>query len=78
MRDEQLLEAGGETLRRLRTEQDLSQEALGLRTGVHRNYIGGIERAERRPTVDVVDRLTTGLGVSLTDFYAQVEQALGR
>ncbi len=42
----------GRAIRRLRFENDdISQEQLGQDSDVHRNYIGGIERAERMPTL---------------------------
>lgn len=43
----------------------MSQEDLYLETGVHRNYIGGIERAERNPTVSTIAKLADALGVSI-------------
>ena len=45
-----------------------------LETGVHRNYIGGIERGERSPTVAVIVRLADALGASLTDPFAEAER----
>jgi transcriptional regulator with XRE-family HTH domain len=72
-----LLVALGQTIRDLRFEQRVSQEELSLRTGVHRNYIGGIERAERQPTVLTVARLAEGLGVRASDLVARAEQRAG-
>lgn len=62
----------GRALRAARTGQGLSQEALSLETGVHRNYIGGIERGERSPSVVTVAKLADALGVSLGELFAQV------
>jgi ribosome-binding protein aMBF1 (putative translation factor) len=57
-----LLVGLGEAIRELRAERDdISQEGLYLETGVHRNYIGGIERAERKPTVEKIAKLAAGL-----------------
>lgn len=63
----------GAALRHFRTEQRLSQEELGLRTGVHRNYIGGMERGEREPTVLKVAILARGLDVTLAEIFARVD-----
>jgi transcriptional regulator with XRE-family HTH domain len=53
----------GETIRRLRVALDLSQEDLADRSGLHRNYIGGIERGERNVGVKAFFDLARGLGV---------------
>lgn len=68
-----LLAGLGEAIRDLRDEQDISQERLGLDSGVHRNYIGGIERAERRPTLATVATLAVTLGVRPSDLLARAE-----
>lgn len=54
----------GATVRRLRVELGISQEALADRTQIHRTYIGGIERGERNPTLTMIHRLAEALGVS--------------
>lgn len=60
--DQDLL-AFGRTVRRLRVEQNLSQEELAERSGLHRNYIGGIERGERNAGLKALFALARGLGV---------------
>lgn len=69
-----LLAGLGEAIRDLRDEQHISQERLGLDSGVHRNYIGGIERAERRPTLATVATLAVTLGVRPSELIARAEQ----
>lgn len=69
-----LLAGLGEAIRELRDELGVSQERLGLDSGVHRNYIGGIERAERRPTLATVATLATTLGVRPSDLIARAEE----
>ena len=62
---EPILVTLGRSLRAVRVERGMSQEELHMETGVHRNYIGGIERAERNPTVTTVAKLANALGVSV-------------
>jgi transcriptional regulator with XRE-family HTH domain len=70
---DRLLVGLGKAIRELRTERGWSQEELSLRTGVHRNYIGGIERAERKPTVETVAVLAEALGVRTSELIARAE-----
>jgi transcriptional regulator with XRE-family HTH domain len=76
-RADPLLVALGHAIRDLRTSAGLSQEELSLKSGVHRNYIGGVERGERRPTVTTVARLAEALGVRASDVLAAAEQQRG-
>jgi transcriptional regulator with XRE-family HTH domain len=68
-----LLVGLGEAIRELRDEKGLSQERLSLDSGVHRNYIGGIERAERRPTLAAVATLAIALGIRPSVLLSQAE-----
>ncbi len=47
-----------------------------MRTGVHRNYIGGIERAEREPSAFVVHRLAVGLDLAVSEIVIDAEAIL--
>ena len=67
------LVALGDTIRELRTEQGLSQEEVSLRCGVHRNYIGGVERAERQPSALTVVKLADALGVKPSELLRRTE-----
>jgi transcriptional regulator with XRE-family HTH domain len=53
----------GRQLRVLRKDRKLSQEKLAELCGVHRNYIGRVERAETNMKFDRVIKLSAGLKV---------------
>ncbi len=58
-----LQRAVGRNLRALRLERGLSQEEFAHVLGVHRTFMGGVERGERNLTLRTVERLADSLGV---------------
>jgi len=52
----------GRNLRALRLAKGLSQEAFADLLGIHRTYIGGLERGERNVTLRTVERIADRLG----------------
>lgn len=63
----------GLNLRRLRIERDISQERLAFDSGVDRSYLGGMERGEENPTVDILDRVAITLAVPVGELFIAVE-----
>lgn len=63
----------GRTVREVRARFDLSQERLGFTSGLHRNYIGAIERGEINPTFRILLKLSDGLTVPLSELFALYE-----
>lgn len=74
---DRVLQSLGKALREAREKRGLSQEALSLETGVHRNYIGGVERGERSPSVAAVAKLADALDISLADLFREADRAAG-
>lgn len=54
----------GETVRRLREYEGISQEELADRCGLHRTYVGSVERGERNVSLANIVRLAKALKVS--------------
>jgi transcriptional regulator with XRE-family HTH domain len=58
-------------LRVLRKQKGLTQEELAFQAQINRNYVGQIEREEKSPTVDVIEKLSNSLGVSPSDLFSR-------
>ena len=66
---ERWLRQFGENVRRCRLKNGLSQEALGSRSGSHRNYIGAVERGERNPTATKIIAIAKALECPVADLF---------
>jgi transcriptional regulator with XRE-family HTH domain len=62
----------GNLLRSIREEVGLSQENLALKAGLHRNYIGILERGEQNPSLLVMLKISKALGVTLAELLAKL------
>ena len=54
-----------ENIRNYRRARNLSQEELAARCGLHRTYVGSIEREERNVTLSTLEVFAKTLGVSV-------------
>lgn len=61
----------GKTLRTLRKERGLSQQALADRAALSRNFLAQIERGESRPTVATLTRIAVALGASVAELLGE-------
>jgi transcriptional regulator with XRE-family HTH domain len=61
----------GATLRQLRVERGLSQQALADRADLSRNFVAQIERGESTPTVATLTRLTVALGTTVAEMLGE-------
>ena len=69
-----LLHAFGGAVRRLRRERGWSQEEFADRVGVHRTYMGAIERGEQNLSLVNVGRVAAALQMSLSALMAEAER----
>ena len=60
----------GVRVRALRMAKGLSQEELAFRAGVHRTYLGGIERGGRNPSLKNITTIAKALEISLSELFS--------
>lgn len=61
-------------LKRRREAAGKSQEALAAEAGLHRNYVGLLERGKQVPSILVVEKLAAALGTSMSSLFREVEK----
>lgn len=61
--EQQLLVRFGATVRATRVQAGMSQEELGERAGLHRTYVGAVERGERNVSIINIYALAKALGL---------------
>jgi len=59
----------GQAVRRQRVKQGYSQEAFASKAGIHRTYLGGLERGERNPTLLTIAKIARELGLSVEELF---------
>jgi len=57
-------------IRALRLQKGWSQEYLADESGLHRTYIGTVERSEQSMTVDTIDKLAKALEVKVSELFS--------
>jgi transcriptional regulator with XRE-family HTH domain len=67
----------GAAVRELRARRGMSQEELGFVSGLHRNYVGAIERGEINATFRILLKLERGLGLPLAELVRLYERNVG-
>lgn len=63
----QVLKNFGDKVRQERTKKNLSQEGLADLAGVHRTYIGMIERAEKNITLENIEKIAKALNIDISE-----------
>jgi len=71
-----VIEAFGITLKKYRTEKNLSQEKLALDCNLDRTYIGLLERAHRQPSISTIFILCERLNIAPHEFIEEIENMI--
>jgi transcriptional regulator with XRE-family HTH domain len=66
-----LIETLADNIRRLRRERELSQEELASLCGLHRTYVGSVERGERNITLGSLELFAAALDVTAIDLLTR-------
>lgn len=62
----------GKRLKERRLKQGLSQEQFAERIGIHRTYVGSIERGEKAITVKTLNKICKSLDTNLSEFLKNI------
>ena len=59
----------GLNLQRIRRDKGLSQEELAHRAQIHQTYLSGVEGGKRNPSIGVLERVVSALGVDIEELF---------
>jgi transcriptional regulator with XRE-family HTH domain len=65
--ENEILTQFGKRVKELRSEKKLTQEQFAQKTGLHKNYIGMVERGERNPSLINIQVIAKGLEISISE-----------
>lgn len=64
----------GLVIKKLRQEKGLSQESLANQSDIDRTYISDIEKGERNISLNIIERLSVTLQISLSELFKKIEK----
>jgi len=56
-------------IREIRKDRNITQEALAHEAGLNRAYIGYIERGERKPSVETLEKIANSLKINIHELF---------
>ena len=59
----------GKRIQQIRKDMNLSQEKFGELVGLHRTYIGHIERAEKSVSIKTIEQICKALNISIQELF---------
>jgi transcriptional regulator with XRE-family HTH domain len=63
----------GRAVRRLRSQADYSQESFAAAAGIHRTYMGLVERGRVAATLTTIQKIASALGMAPSELLAEAE-----
>ncbi len=66
--------AFGKRLTDIRQNMGLSQEEFAYQCGIHRTYLGNLERGEKSPTLNTIAKIAENLNMKITDFFKEDDE----
>ncbi len=63
----------GQSIQNLRRERGLAQGQLAEKAGISRTYLGQIEAGKKRVAVDILQKITNALNISLSELFAMLD-----
>lgn len=76
MNNPEYIKAFGEAVRKKRLAMGMSQEEFAEASGLHRTFIGHIENAKRKVTIDTLVNVAKGLKIKPSKLLAEAEKQL--
>lgn len=67
-----ILKHFGKRIKEERIKRGFSQEELASRAGLHRTYIGMIERAEKNVTLENIEKIAKSLNLNLSNLFENI------
>ena len=67
----------GMRIKYLRQKRKWSQEDLALSSNINRNYISDLENGRRNPSLEILERITIALGITLEELFKGIESIPG-
>ena len=65
----------GEYVRDMRLARGLSQVEFGERCGFYQTYLSRIERGQANPTMNAMEVIAKGLGVTIFEMFEAIKEA---
>ena len=62
----------GQRLKDLRDERGWSLREFGLIVGMNKTYLGDIELGKRNPTINSLEKIVAGYGLTVREFFAKM------
>ena len=62
----------GRKIKEIRNNKNLSQEKLANIADIDRTYLPDIEKGNRKISIQILNKITTALEISLSDFFKDI------